>query len=74
MNKRTKLKNRQCEQGHWIEPRVNFHHTRDMELPWLYLTWDCEHCFNIEGLKRLAEIEKARTKKVIQKSDTKVKK
>lgn len=74
MNKWTKLKNRLCEHGHWIEPRVNFYHGVNQKLPCLFLTWDCENCLNIEAKKRLAQSERTRTKKVIQKSDTKVNK
>jgi hypothetical protein len=75
-----KLPNHQCDCGRYME--IHIQNARSIwETPENYLWWQCDFCdyeaskkIIAEKEKALAQMQKARTKKVIQKSDTKVKK
>jgi hypothetical protein len=66
-----KLKNKQCELGHWMEPRV-INHCSPWDTPNIHLWWECDRCETKKAMEQLAKWADDRAKKVIQKSDTKV--
>lgn len=75
-----KLPNHQCDCGRYME--IHIQNVRSgWDIPENYLWWQCDFCDYEasmkaceESKKALAQIKKTRTKKVIQKSDTKVSK
>ena len=75
-----KLQNHQCECGRYMDVHIQNQRSR-WDTPENYLWWECDYCTYeaskkaaAEKEKAIAQMQKARTKKVIQKSDTKVKK
>ena len=75
-----KLQNHQCDCGRYMDVHIQNNRSH-WETPENYLWFECDYCFietwkkaDAEHEKAIAQMQKARTKKVIQKSDTKVKK
>jgi hypothetical protein len=69
-----KLKNKKCDLGHWMEPRIENTNSIWADEPEFHFWWQCETCECQKALAYLAEKEKERAKKVRQKSDMQVKK
>jgi hypothetical protein len=75
-----KLPNYQCECGRYMDVHIQNNRSR-WDTPENYLWFECDYCTfetwkkaAAKNEKAIAQIKKARTKKVIQKSDIKVKK
>jgi|688.fasta_scaffold481798_2 hypothetical protein len=67
-----KLSNKKCDLGHWMEPNILNTNSIWADEPAFRFWWQCEVCEQKKTMLRLAQLEKQRAKKVIQKSDTKV--